>query len=73
MLDGLDGLAIFQEVKREGLDGLKSQRAGDDFHEWAIFKVCMLEVIDHLYKRRGDTITDSELKRHHSSKPDFPA
>jgi len=42
----LDGLAIFKDVKREGLHGVKSQRDRDDFHEWAIFKVCMLEVID---------------------------
>ena len=53
------GLPFFKSVQREGLDGGKIQRAvktkyiGDDFHEWAIFKVCMLEVIDTSIK--GET------------------
>lgn len=56
------------------MDEVKSQRAvktkyiGDDFHEWAIFKVCMLEVIDtSIKKERRHDHRFKKLKRHHSS------
>ena len=52
----LDGLAIFKDVKGKRWDEVKSKKkiyAGDDFHEQAIFKVCMLDVIDTSIKEEA--------------------
>ena len=56
------GLPFFKSVQREGLDGVKFQRAGDDFHRWAVFRMCMLVVIDSSIKSQGDASTDSKSR-----------
>ena len=56
------GLPFFKSVQREGLDGVKFQRAGDDLHRWAVFRVCMLVVIDSSIKSQGDASTDSKSR-----------
>ena len=56
----MDELAIVHEVKREGVDGVDFQRAGDEFQEWKIFRVCKLAVIDSSIKSQGNASTNSK-------------
>ena len=54
---------FFNDVQREGVDGVKiSQRAGVEFQEWEIFRVCMLVVINTAIKSQGDTTPNSKIR-----------
>ena len=44
------------------MDGVKFQRAGDNFQKWAVFRVCMLVVIDSSIKSQGNASTDSKSR-----------